>query len=114
MFLEKVANFEEVTAEKAQELVEARAGHIIFVGRETCPFCRKFVKTLSEVAKAHALHIYFVHSQRAGSEEQLKIFRDHYGIATVPALLYSDQETPVRVRCDSSMSADEILEFVRG
>lgn len=112
-FLELVKeNFEEITANKADELLEDQSGKVVFIGRETCPFCRKFIQTLSSTAKENDLHVYFVHSQGEGMEEEIQVFRDKYEITTVPGLLYSDGDTPVRVRLDSSMTPEEILEFV--
>lgn len=111
-FLEQVEAFEEVTPERAEELLEERSGQIVFIGRETCPYCRKFANTLSQVAKEHDLKVHFVHAEKPGAAEAIQAFRDKYEVETVPGFLYSDADTPVQVRLDSGMSAEEILEFV--
>lgn len=111
-FLELIDQYyEEITASKADELLEEKSGSIIFIGRETCPFSRRFIGTMTKVIKEHDLKVYFVHSMGELTDE-IQAFRDKYEIKTVPGLLYSDEQTPTRVRLNSSMSEEEILEFV--
>ena len=49
-YLEDVKVFNETTPEEAEQLLEAKEGHIVYIGRETCPYCRKFVRKLSSLA----------------------------------------------------------------
>lgn len=110
-FEEKVANFERVNANDAKERLENEQGTIVFVGRPTCGFCRKFVNTLEEAQSEKELTVYYVNSEDPEDITNVQELREQYGVPTVPGLLYAGEEG-VSVRCDSSMSVDEIHEFV--
>ena len=111
-YLEEAKTFEETTSKEADELLEAKEGNIVFIGRETCPYCRRFVKTLGPLAKEHHLKIHYVHAEHPEYEQEIKEFRDKYDVATIPGLLYSSKTAGIVVKCDSSLDAEEILEIV--
>lgn len=111
VYLEEIKVFQAITPIKAQELLEDNMKHIVYIGRETCPYCRRFVGKLSKLAKEKQLTIYYVHAQDPDYPTEIQAFRNKYGVATVPGLLYSD-EAGIKVKCDSSMSPDEIMAFV--
>lgn len=111
-YLEEVKSFKEVTPADADELLTAQSGNIVYIGRETCPFCRRFVGKLSAVAKDENLTIHYVHSQKVETLKGVEALRNKYGVPTVPGFLYSDEDG-VQVKCDSSMSPDDIKTFVK-
>lgn len=111
-YLGEVKVFNEIRPEKADELLEAKDGNIVYIGRETCPYCRRFVKTLSPLAEENNLEINYVHSEHPNYEEQVDELREKYDVPTVPGLLYSSESAGLVVKCDSSLDADEILELV--
>lgn len=103
--------FNPVTPSEAEALLEAGDGNIVFIGRETCPYCRKFIVTLHEAAGKANLQINFLHSQKEEYDEETQALRDQYDVPTVPGLLYGAADG-VKVACDSSLTVGEILEFV--
>lgn len=111
-FDQAVANFNSVTGLEATGLVKASEGAIIFVGRASCPYCQKFIRTLAPVAQETALKIHFLDTDNFDDAEDIKFFRDQYNVDTVPALVYASVEGPKTV-CDSSLTAGEILAFVQ-
>lgn len=111
LYLEQVKTFNEVTPEEADQLLTEKAGHIVYIGRETCPYCRKFVGKLSEVAKTKNLKVNYVHAQHPDHTAAIQQFRQKYYVPTVPGYLYSDKDG-LKVKCDSSMSNEEIASFV--
>lgn len=110
-FLTLVEQFNPVTPDEAEALLEAGEGNILFIGRETCPYCRKFIVTLHEAASQENLQINFLHSEAEAYIEKTNELRDKYDVPTVPGLLYGGKDG-VDVVCDSSLSVSEILEFV--
>ncbi|MBF6977700.1 hypothetical protein IU403_00905 [Aerococcaceae bacterium zg-BR22] len=113
-YLEQASIFIEVSPEEATTLLQEKAGGILFIGRETCPYCRRFVSKLSKVAKDHQLNVHYLHSQSPKYDANaIQELRDQYGVKTVPGFLYAGEDG-VRVRCDSSMSEEEILAFATG
>lgn len=111
-FLEQVEAFTEVTPEEADELLTAKEGNIVFIGRETCPYSRRFSDTLTDVVKEYNLDINFLHSKKPDYEDEIQEFRDKYNVPTVPGFLYSSESAGILVKCDSSMNAEEILEMI--
>lgn len=111
-FLEQVEAFTEVTPEEADELLTAMEGNIVFIGRETCPYSRRFAGTLTDVVNEYDLDINFLHSRNPDYEDEIQEFRDKYNVPTVPGFLYSSESAGILVKCDSSMNAEEILEMI--
>ncbi len=111
-FAEYISAFHTVTADEADALLKANAKNIVFIGRESCGFCHIFAEKLAKVAADKGLKIHFLHSARKDDMNSIIEFRQKYGVPTVPGFLYSDEEG-VKVKCDSSMSEEEIAEFVK-
>lgn len=110
-FLEITETYREVTPEKAEMLLKDEGGTIVFIGRETCPFCRSFIPKLDNVVKENDVPVYFVHSEHPDYLAEIASFRNKYDVPTVPGLLYSTGDG-VKSRSDSSMSENEIAEFL--
>ena len=107
------AAFQAVDAEQAQALLEKKAGDLIFIARETCPYCRKFIKRLAKTTEEHSIPAYFLHSQvdDPAQNEATQALRDRYDLKTVPSLIYQDQDG-IHTVSDSSMKPEEILAFL--
>ena len=111
-YLNEVKIFKKTTPKEAGDLIEAKVGNIVYIGRETCPYCRKFVKKLSPLADENNLVVHYVHSEDPQFEEEIKDLREKYDVPTVPGLLYSSKTAGIIVKCDSSLEPEEILKIV--
>lgn len=111
-YQEEVKVFTETTPEIAEEMLEAKTGKIVYIGFDTCPYCRKFVHKLSPLAEAKDLDIYYVDAKADGYAEAIQAFREKYHVKTVPGLLYSSETTELIVKHDSSLTEEEILEII--
>lgn len=110
-FLEQVQQFTAVTPAEAKELLQKKDGSILFIGRESCQYCRRFCKTLAQFAAEDNQTIYFLHSQIPDySAAEIADLRNQYQVVTVPGFLFATPDG-VRVRCDSSMTIDDIRTF---
>ena len=109
-FLENIKDLEVTTVARAQEALDKKETATFFIGRETCPYCRKFAGTLAGVVAETKAHIYFINSEEASELDKLQAFRSEYSIPTVPGFVHV-QDGQVAVRCDSSMTADDIKAF---
>lgn len=105
-----VDQFNAIWPEEAEKLIAAKAGAIIFIGKPECPYCQKFAPKLKEVVDHYPLSVNFILSTDTTHAKAIKAFRDKYQIPTVPCIIYAGEET--RVRCDSSMTIEEITAFV--
>lgn len=108
---EIVASFEKIDSTKALGLIKGDAEAVIYVGKEVCPYCQKFVVKLKKVSEETDAHIYHVNSVEESDLEGITAFRNEYNIPTVPGFIYTNGET-VNVKCDSSMSEEDIKAFI--
>ena len=92
-FEKEVSQFVETSAEKVEALIAEGKEVVLFVGRPTCPYCRRFAPKINE------------------AREALAAFRAKYNMPTVPGLLVA-RDGEVRVVCDSSQSVEQIKAFI--
>lgn len=110
MTFQTLANdFTPVTVAQAKKLLADQAGSILFLGRASCPYCNRFIPKLHQVATSNQQTVYFLDTSLVSPE--LQELRDHYQVPTVPGLLYAGADG-VQVRCDSSMTIEEIAAFI--
>ena len=108
---EDVKLFEKVISTQADELLSNEDLAAIYIGRGTCPFCRKFAKKLSGLTNKINITIYYVDSDNF-SDNFINSFREKYNIVTVPGFIVS-KNREIEVRCDSSITEDEILDLLK-
>ena len=108
-FTQDIKDLEVTTAERARQAIANKENATFFIGRKTCPYC-KFATTLASVVAETQAHIFFINSEEPSELEELQAFRSEYGIPTVPGFLHIENGQ-VAVRCDSSMTAEEIKSF---
>ncbi|MGG7178535.1 thiol reductase thioredoxin [Clostridium paraputrificum] len=111
IYEENITAFEKVLSTKADELLANEELAVIYIGRATCPYCRKFVKKLSGVVAKINQTIYYVDSENF-SDTGLNSFRKKYNIATVPGFIVN-KNREIEVRCDSSLPEEEILDLLK-
>ncbi|HEP1232399.1 TPA: thioredoxin [Streptococcus pyogenes] len=110
-FEEIVANFIPSSVAEVTSAIASGKDMIVFLGRSSCPYCRRFAPKLAQVATDSQKDVYFVDSENAADAAELAAFRENYQLVTVPALLVSyDQHQ--RAVCDSSLTPDDILAFL--
>ncbi|HGK7820504.1 TPA: thioredoxin domain-containing protein [Streptococcus pyogenes] len=110
-FEEIVANFIPSSVAEVTSAIASGKDMIVFLGRSSCPYCRRFAPKLAQVATDNQKEVYFVDSENAADAAELAAFRENYQLVTVPALLVSyDQDQ--RAVCDSSLTPDDILAFL--
>ena len=109
-FLEDIKDLEVTTVTRAQEAIDQKETATFFIGRKTCPYCRKFAAKLATVVAETKAHIHFINSEEPSQLNELQAFRSRYGIPTVPGFVHVENGE-IKVRCDSSMTAQEIKDF---
>ena len=111
-YQEEVKVFEETTPEEADRLLETKTGKIVYIGFDSCPYCRKFVHKLSPLAEEKELEVYYVNAKDAAYPAEIEAFRQKYHVKTVPGLLYSSATAGLIMKLDSSLTTEEILDVV--
>lgn len=105
-----ISSFNKITSSKAEEILNAENFVVIYIGRETCPYCRRFAKKLSLIKENFKQSIYYIDSDDF-YDKDINTFRDKYVITTVPGFIVKTNNK-IKVRCDSSMPEDEILSYI--
>ena len=108
---EDVKSFEKVLSSQADKLLSHEDKAVVYIGRATCPFCRKFASKLSSLTDQINTTIYYVNSEDY-SDSNLKEFRHKYNIITVPGFIVH-KNGEIEVRCDSSLPESEILDLIK-
>lgn len=108
---ENIAGFEEINSAKAQSLVKGEAEAVIYIGKAVCPFCQIFIRKLKKVAEETDTTIYYVNSVEVSDMAGITAFRKEYNIPTVPGFIYTNGDT-VNVKCESSMSEEDIKAYI--
>lgn len=108
---EDVKLFKRILSTQAEELLSNEDLAAVYIGRVTCPFCRKFAKKLSGLDNKVNTTIYYVDSENY-SDNEIRSFRDKYNIVTVPGFIVRKNKE-IEVRCDSSTPEDEILDMLK-
>ena len=103
--------FTTISVSSAKENIDTADKFILFIGRPSCPYCQLFEPKLSNVARNSNLTIFYINSENSEELEDIQALRKRYGIATVPALFVSENGA-AKVVCDSSLSEDDILDFI--
>ena len=99
-----VKKFSRITA---KELLESNIDkkRFIYFGRRTCPYCRKFVPVLKEVAEKNKLSIEYLDTENTQTDKEIQSIRKKYEVITVPALIYLDSDGTVK-KYDSKTKED--------
>ena len=105
------SEFTPISISTAKDKISSTDKFILFIGRPSCPYCQLFEPKLSNVARNSNLTIFYINSENSEELEDIQALRKRYGIATVPALFVSENGA-AKVVCDSSLSEDDILDFI--
>lgn len=110
-YSEDVKAFHKVSATEAKHLLSTEDLAVVYIGRETCPYCQKFAKKLSKLMPEISTTIYYVDSSNS-SDPEIECFREQFNIVTVPGFIVGKNGSTT-VRCDSSTPEIEILNMTR-
>lgn len=92
-YYHSVNTFTTISLEDLNKKLNNNEAFYLYVGRATCPWCRKIAPILSQVAESNHLNIYYLDSEGTNNNPELKKFRKKYNIKTVPAILvFSNKE----------------------
>lgn len=111
VYTENIKYLKKVLSTVANDLLTNKDLTIVYIGRESCPFCLRFSEKLSGLVSKINTPIYYVDTSNL-SDTSIESFRKQYNIVTVPGFIVGKSNT-FQVRCDSSISENELLEMLK-
>ncbi|MSU86070.1 bacteriocin transporter [Streptococcus dysgalactiae subsp. dysgalactiae] len=75
-----------VSISEIQTMMANKKIFYLYTGRATCPHCRRFMPRLIKATQESKIPIYYLNSESMSLNLDLKTFRNHYHITTVPNL----------------------------
>ena len=91
---------------------QKRQIRFVYVGRETCPYCREFAPKLKEAAKSINAIIYYIDTEN--KTDELAKFAEQYHIDSIPTLLiFKDGQLQETLSNSSDISLNDLKEFFK-
>ena len=83
----------------------------VYVGRETCPYCREFAPKLRKAARSINATIYYIDTEN--KTDELSKFAEQYHIDSIPTLLvFKDGQLQETLSNSSDISLNDLKEFL--
>ena len=84
----------------------------VYIGRETCPYCREFAPKLKEASKSINATIYYIDTEN--KTDELAKFAEQYHIDSIPTLLvFKDGQLQETLSNSSDISLNDLKEFLQ-
>ena len=84
----------------------------IYVGRETCPYCREFAPKLRKAARSINATVYYIDTEN--KTDELAKFAEQYHIDSIPTLLvFKDGQLQDTLSNSSDISLNDLKEFFK-
>ena len=84
----------------------------VYLGRETCPYCREFAPKLKEAAKSINTTIYYIDTEN--KTDELAKFAEQYHIDSIPTLLvFKDGQLQETLTNSSDIDLNDLKEFLK-
>ena len=84
----------------------------VYIGRETCPYCREFAPKLRKAARSINATIYYIDTEN--KTDELAKFAEQYHIDSIPTLLvFKDGQLQETLSNSSDISLNDLKEFFK-
>ena len=113
-YVQTTRHFVELDNERIQENMKdlKRQLRFVYVGRETCPYCREFAPKLKQAAGSINATIYYIDTEN--KTEELAKFAEQYQIDSIPTLLvFKDGQLQESLTNSSDINLNYLKEFLK-
>ena len=113
-YVQATRHFVELDNTRIQENMKdlKRQLRFVYVGRETCPYCREFAPKLKQTAGSINATIYYINTEN--KTEELAKFAEQYHIDSIPTLLiFKDGQLQETLSNSSDISLNDLKEFLQ-
>ena len=113
-YVQTTRHFVELDNTRIQENMKdlKRQLRFVYVGRETCPYCREFAPKLRKAARSINATIYYIDTEN--KTDELTKFAEQYHIDSIPTLLvFKDGQLQETLSNSSDISVNDLKEFLK-
>ena len=113
-YVQATRHFVELDNARIQENIKdlKRQLRFVYIGRETCPYCREFAPKLKQTAGSINATIYYINTEN--KTEELAKFAEQYHIDSIPTLLiFKDGQLQETLSNSSDISLNDLKEFLQ-
>ena len=113
-YVQATRHFVELDNSRIQEDMKdlKRQLRFVYVGRETCPYCREFAPKLKEAARSINATIYYIDTEN--KTDELAKFAEQYHIDSIPTLLvFKDGQLQETLSNSSDINLNDLKEFLK-
>ena len=112
-YVQTTRHFVELDNTRIQENMKdlKRQLRFVYIGRETCPYCREFAPKLKEASRSINARIYYIDTEN--KTDELAKFAEQYHIDSIPTLLvFKDGQLQDTLTNSSDISLNDLKEFL--
>ena len=113
-YVQTTRHFIELDNSRIQEDMKdlKRQLRFVYVGRETCPYCREFAPKLRKAARSINATIYYIDTEN--KTDELAKFAEQYHIDSIPTLLvFKDGQLQETLSNSGDISLNDLKEFFK-
>ena len=113
-YVQTTRHFVELDNERIQENMKGlkRQLRFVYVGRESCPYCREFAPKLKQASRTTNARIYYIDTEN--KTDELAKFAEQYHIDSIPTLLvFKDGQLQETLSNSSDISLNDLEEFLK-
>ena len=113
-YVQATRHFVELDNTRIQENMKnlKRQLRFVYVGRETCPYCREFAPKLKEASRSINATIYYIDTEN--KTDELAKFAEQYHIDSIPTLLvFKDGQLQETLTNSSNINLNDLKEFLK-
>ena len=113
-YVRTTRHFVELDNERIQENMKGlkRQLRFVYVGRESCPYCREFAPKLKQASRTTNARIYYIDTEN--KTDELAKFAEQYHIDSIPTLLvFKDGQLQETLSNSSDINLNDLKEFLK-
>ena len=113
-YVQATRHFVELDNSRIQEDMKdlKRQLRFVYVGRESCPYCREFAPKLKEASRSINATIYYIDTEN--KTDELAKFAEQYHIDSIPTLLvFKDGQLQETLTNSSDINLNDLKEFLK-
>jgi predicted bacteriocin transport accessory protein len=109
-----VSYFDSISIDNLNEKLQGEESFFVYVGRESCPYCRTFVPKLYEALKKSEINtIYYLDVEKDNDLGKINQFRSRFQIKYVPYFaLFREEKYEILQFSSEEITVNELVDYL--